>query len=191
MEPSLVTCPTRKMGTPVFLAAAIRRMVDSRTWLTLPGAEATFPLNMVWMESITRTPGFKESIIRRIESMSVSETTSILGIFSKRRPLRIRICLVDSSPETYKTLTPFSDRPSNACSMMVDFPMPGSPPISVMEPRTRPPPKTRSNSPMPVDRRHSSASSMESRRVGLALARPKIFSSDDFAEAASSAKASH
>src|SRR5262249_5416729 len=44
-----------------------------------------------------------------------------------------------------------------ACRRSVDLPMPGSPPISVTEPATRPPPKTRSSSPMPVSTRGSSA----------------------------------
>src|SRR3546814_2835011 len=35
----------------------------------------------------------------------------------------------------------------------VDFPMPGSPPMSVAEPCTIPPPRTRSSSPNPVDMR--------------------------------------
>ena len=34
--------------------------------------------------------------------------------------------------------------------MIVDLPMPGSPEISTSEPRTRPPPSTRLNSPIPV-----------------------------------------
>ena len=37
-----------------------------------------------------------------------------------------------------------------ACMIMVDLPMPGSPEISVREPPTRPPPRTRFSSPMPV-----------------------------------------
>jgi hypothetical protein len=40
--------------------------------------------------------------------------------------------------------------------MRVDLPMPGSPPISVTDPGTRPPPSTRSNSAEPVDKRGDS-----------------------------------
>ena len=40
-----------------------------------------------------------------------------------------------------------------ACSSSVDLPMPGSPPSSTSDPGTTPPPSTRSNSPMPVERR--------------------------------------
>src|SRR5580700_3312572 len=52
----------------------------------------------------------------------------------------------------------FTYSPS-ACRMMVDLPMPGSPPINSAEPGTRPPPVTRSNSAMPVTRRGGGASS--------------------------------
>jgi hypothetical protein len=38
----------------------------------------------------------------------------------------------------------------------VDLPMPGSPPTSSAEPRTNPPPMTRSSSPSPEDRRGAS-----------------------------------
>ena len=41
----------------------------------------------------------------------------------------------------------------------VDLPMPGSPPISVAEPGTKPPPATRSSSPMPVTMRGSGSDS--------------------------------
>src|SRR5580704_16655357 len=44
--------------------------------------------------------------------------------------------------------------------MMVDLPMPGSPPTRRAEPGTSPPPVTRSNSAMPVGRRWGGASSV-------------------------------
>src|ERR1700760_3471897 len=44
--------------------------------------------------------------------------------------------------------------------MMVDLPMPGSPPTSRAEPGTSPPPVTRSNSAIPVMRRGGGASSV-------------------------------
>src|SRR3954447_23777175 len=43
-----------------------------------------------------------------------------------------------------------------ACVSSVDLPMPGSPPTSSTEPRTKPPPVTRSSSAMPEDRRGAS-----------------------------------
>src|SRR5690606_26463609 len=44
-----------------------------------------------------------------------------------------------------------------ACSSRVDLPMPGSPPIRMAEPGTRPPPVTRSSSAIPVLRRGGGA----------------------------------
>src|SRR3954469_8402085 len=43
-----------------------------------------------------------------------------------------------------------------ACVSSVDFPMPGSPPTSSTEPRTKPPPVTRSSSAMPEESRGAS-----------------------------------
>src|SRR6202042_829409 len=43
-----------------------------------------------------------------------------------------------------------------ACVNSVDLPMPGSPPTSSTDPRTKPPPVTRSSSAMPDDRRGAS-----------------------------------
>src|SRR5436190_331864 len=43
-----------------------------------------------------------------------------------------------------------------ACVNKVDLPMPGSPPTRSTEPRTKPPPVTRSSSVMPEDRRGAS-----------------------------------
>src|SRR5689334_12639865 len=43
-----------------------------------------------------------------------------------------------------------------ACVNSVDLPMPGSPPTRSTEPRTKPPPVTRSSSPIPDERRGAS-----------------------------------
>src|SRR5687768_15878093 len=50
--------------------------------------------------------------------------------------------------------------------MRVDLPIPGSPPMRIMEPGTMPPPGTRSNSPMPEAMRSASAPSITSYGVG-------------------------
>jgi hypothetical protein len=47
MAPSLVTWPIKNAGIPVCLAMTISFMVASRTWVTLPGAEAASFENMV------------------------------------------------------------------------------------------------------------------------------------------------
>ena len=63
---------------------------------------------------------------------------------------------------------PFFAYSPSACRMMVDLPMPGSPPTSSAEPGTSPPPVTRSNSAMPVTRRGGGASSvLRSSRANL------------------------
>jgi hypothetical protein len=61
---------------------------------------------------------------------------------------RILICSALSSPDMYKIRNPLQ---RNAiCNINVDFPMPGSPPTNINEPATNPPPKTLSNSMLPV-----------------------------------------
>src|SRR5712675_1925838 len=57
-----------------------------------------------------------------------------------------------------------------ACVSNVDLPMPGSPPTSSTEPRTKPPPVTRSSSAMPEARR--GASWLLPVRVSSANSRP-------------------
>ena len=57
--------------------------------------------------------------------------------------------------------------PAAAWSSSVDLPIPGSPPSSTREPGTRPPPSTRSSSPMPRLRRGRSVSAMCARPRGL------------------------
>ena len=83
----------------------------------------------------------------------------------KRKPLVVQT--VESCPA----------KPASTCSMRVDFPIPGSPPISTSEPGTRPPPKTRSNSAMEVINRSSDSSSIESIATGTAagtIIRPEL-----------------
>src|SRR5215831_4326943 len=57
-----------------------------------------------------------------------------------------------------------------ACVSRVDLPMPGSPPTRSTEPRTKPPPVTRSSSVMPDDRR--GASWLLPERLSSAKVRP-------------------
>jgi hypothetical protein len=52
-----------------------------------------------------------------------------------------------------------------ACSISVDLPMPGSPPIKVTDPNTSPPPSTRSSSAEPVAIRGCSARASAAREV--------------------------
>ncbi len=59
-----------------------------------------------------------------------------------------------------------------AWSSSVVLPMPGSPPISTTDPGTRPPPSTRSSSPMPVATRRPTCGSISPMRVGADDAGP-------------------
>ena len=67
---------------------------------------------------------------------------------------------------------PFAASAAAACINSVDLPMPGSPPTSSAEPRTKPPPVARSSSPMPETMRGASSMSPDSvvSTTGAALA---------------------
>ena len=65
----------------------------------------------------------------------------------------LRTCCGDSSAPTSRHRVPDAARRPRACSSSVDLPIPGSPPSSVVEPSVKPPPSTRSSSPIPVARR--------------------------------------
>src|SRR5512141_3464355 len=82
------------------------------------------------------------------------------------REARNFTCASDAAPETYKTGFPCRARPRAAWRRMVDFPIPGSPPRSVDEAGTTPPPITRSNSAIPHDVRDEAVSATSVRRTG-------------------------
>ena len=48
--PSLVTCPTRMIAAPDFLANRISACAEARTCVTVPGADSTVSVHMVWIE---------------------------------------------------------------------------------------------------------------------------------------------
>ena len=56
-EPSLVMWPMRNAGTWFLLAKRKTWLATSRTWLIVPGLEASFAEKTVWTESRTRTRG--------------------------------------------------------------------------------------------------------------------------------------
>ena len=74
--PSLVTCPTISTGVWVALAYCSSRSVDSRTCVTLPGAEAGPSARTVWMESTTSIPARRRSASASAPSMAVSAYTN-------------------------------------------------------------------------------------------------------------------
>src|SRR6266566_9069974 len=85
---------------------------------------------------------------------------------SSRRSARSRSWSGDSSPETYSVEMPWLSRRAAHCISSVDLPIPGSPPTSVTEPGTIPPPRTKSNSARPVRQRSSGVCLRSVRRIG-------------------------
>ena len=132
------------------LASVIRRAPHSRTCATLPGADSSAGRNTVWIESTMSTRGLTASSSACTADRSLSAHSSSPSPRMPSRSARILTCAADSSAVTYSTGGVICASLRAASSMSVDFPMPGSPPISTSEPRTRPPPSTRSSSPMPV-----------------------------------------
>src|SRR5262245_48186591 len=140
----------RNTADPVDLAAFIIRAATSRTWPTVPGALSRPDLYMVWIESIITTFGFDLLIASSTRSASVSvRRNNSDPLATPSRSDRNLICEADSSPLTYSTSPPFTSEA--IWSIRVDFPIPGSPPTSTTEPGTIPPPRTLSNSGMPVE----------------------------------------
>ena len=117
------------------------------------------------MESTMRMSAAASSAAWSTSPRAVSASTSRSSPATRSRWARSFSCRTDSSPETYSTL-PAAVRLPQSWSIRVDFPMPGAPPTSTREPFTAPPPSTRSSSPMPVEKRISSASSISGRATG-------------------------
>src|SRR5271163_3459782 len=101
------------------------------------------------MESTMRTRAARLDAAATMCSTQVSAMSRVVAASNPRRRPRSATCFRDSSPAAYST-GPRVCRAAAACSISVDFPMPGSPPIRVTEPGTRPPPSTRSSSVEPV-----------------------------------------
>ena len=56
-SPSLVTCPTRRSGTPLDFARRVRRSTQARTWARLPAGCARSGSETDWSESTTTRAG--------------------------------------------------------------------------------------------------------------------------------------
>ena len=72
----------------------------SRTWETEPGAEETFSLYMVWMESMMTTWGCRDTMASCTSARLVSHRSSSESPKVPMRFARSLICCWDSSPET-------------------------------------------------------------------------------------------
>src|SRR5258708_7742520 len=113
-----------------------------------------------WILSIMRRLGFVSVTSVQISSTSLLGQTVMLSdheefffvwggpILSIHRSIFSGL----SSPATYKMRLAVSlwARFKTKWVKSVDFPIPGSPPMKTIEPKTMPPPSTRSNSSMPV-----------------------------------------
>ena len=73
------------------MASCIKILVDSRTCDTLPGAEDTSSLYIVWMESMITSSGRSFSITPRIVSRFVSQRSRR---FTVKLPIRFALSLI-------------------------------------------------------------------------------------------------
>src|SRR5665213_1479041 len=96
------------------------------------------------MESTITSCGFSFFISLKIICVLVSVRRKNLSLFIRSLSARILICCSLSSPLIYKVTIFFSCKV--ACRKSVDFPMPGSPAIKTILPKTIPPPSTRLSS---------------------------------------------
>ncbi len=148
--PSLVTWPTSTTLTPRALASATSRWAHPRTWPTDPGADPRSGSWTVWMESTTTTAGARASTWPTMWGSDVSATSHSPGSRTPSRSARSATWRADSSAVTYRHAGPPAATDASAWSSSVDLPVPGSPPTTVTDPGTRPPPSTRSSSASPV-----------------------------------------
>src|ERR1700722_4715754 len=120
------------------------------------------------MESTTSARALKADAAPTMCSTQVSAISRAVAAASPKRRPRSATCFKDSSPVAYST-GPEPFRAAAACNISVDFPIPGSPPIRVTDPGTRPPPRTRSSSPEPVLNRGCSRTASAASEEELSL----------------------
>ncbi len=130
---------------------------------------------------MTTTSAATAAAAPTIASSRVSPSTCTAPASSVRRSARSRSWSGDSSPLAYSTVRPAVSSRAAACSSSVDLPIPGSPPISVIDPGTMPPPSTKSNSSMPVRQRWSGVVATSRRRAG---GRPDAWAAPPFRRSA-------
>src|ERR1041385_4160227 len=92
----------------------------------------------------------------------------------------MRTWCADSSPETYSVEWPAAPSLAASCRSKVGLPIPGSPPMSTIEPGTTPPPRTKSSSCIPDDQRVISVPVTSRRRVATATLPPPARPFDPF-----------
>ncbi len=85
---------------PRCLARRVSCAAHSRTCETLPGAEVSASVYIVWIESTTTTSGAAPPMAATIASSCTSASSSTGALTSPSRCARIAICSTDSSPVT-------------------------------------------------------------------------------------------
>ncbi len=166
-KPSFVTWPTRNSAKPLVFASRTSVWAQHRTWLMEPGAEVNSVDSSTWIESMTTTCGAVLRMASITASTWVWASKAMAEEAKPSRTARSFVCRKLSSPLTYKTRTRAALRRPAMDSRRVDLPMPGSPPTSVTDPGTIPPPSTRSSSPIPVGMRAVSSSATSASGVGV------------------------
>ncbi len=88
------------MAAPERLAKRISACAAPRTCVTVPGADSTVSVHMVWIESMTMSFGVLPSdSVAMMSSTEVSEASSTAASRRPRRSARRRTCATASSPE--------------------------------------------------------------------------------------------
>ena len=82
--PSLVTWPTRITAVPVVLAKRISAWALPRTCVTVPGADSTVSVHMVWIESMTASAGGRPCA--RVATMSSTLVSAASSTCAGRQP---------------------------------------------------------------------------------------------------------
>ena len=98
--PSLVTCPTSKMGIFVVLAKVVRAAVTARDWATPPATPSTPEACMVWTESTIISEGFSCSTCPKTTSRLDSAARYKVSCKAFVRSARVRTWPTDSSAVT-------------------------------------------------------------------------------------------
>jgi hypothetical protein len=92
MLPSLVTCPTSISAKPCVFAARISSNAAARTCVTLPGAESTPSVHIVWIESITTKAASGNCVrLARMSPSWVAAASAIGASVSPSLAARMRI----------------------------------------------------------------------------------------------------
>ena len=95
--------PDKKDRYVVPLASTINLPADSRTWLTLPGADSRDDVQTVWIESTTMRLRLEGCGMGKMASREFSARISSPLWEAPRRSPRRRVWEADSSPDTYST----------------------------------------------------------------------------------------